>query len=100
MGEGEGREREVEGRLRQGRGGDAGVRKSSLELFEAYLTHSYWLFGVRRQGVLGRTLGAEDVSTMSAVVLNSTEEERSRSDQPSVHKYRLRRVEGVRRVRG
>lgn len=49
---------------------------SALELLKARLAHPYWLFRGRREGVLRWTLGAENVSTMSAVVL----EERHQAD--------------------
>lgn len=43
---------------------------SALELLEARLAHPYWLFGGRRESVPRRTLRTENVSTMSAVVLD------------------------------
>lgn len=42
---------------------------SALELLEARLAHPHRLLGGRRQGVLGRALGAEDVAAVPAVVL-------------------------------
>ncbi len=53
-------------------GGGKGMRrgKSALQLLEARLAHPYWLFRGRREGVPRRTLGAENVSAVSAVVLD------------------------------
>lgn len=53
-----------------GKGGER-KKKSALELLEARLAHPYWLFRGRSEGVLRRTLGTENVSTMSAVVLDN-----------------------------
>lgn len=47
---------------------------SALELLEARLTHTHWFLGGRRQGVLGRALGAEDVAAVPAVVLGGDRE--------------------------
>lgn len=44
--------------------------KSALEFLEAGLTNPHWLFRRRREGVLGRTLSTENVSTVSAMVLD------------------------------
>lgn len=41
-----------------------------MKLLETCLADPYWLFRRWREGVLRRTLGAEDVSAMSAVVLD------------------------------
>lgn len=49
--------------------------KSALELLEACVTHPHWLFRGRCFGVPYRTLGAENVSTVSAVVLEEEEGE-------------------------
>lgn len=44
--------------------------ESTLELLEAGLTDPHWLFGGWCEGVPRRTLGAENVPAVSAVVLN------------------------------
>lgn len=46
-----------------------------MELLEAGLTYSYWLFRGWRQGVSRGTLGAENVSTVSTMVLEDTQSE-------------------------
>lgn len=58
-------------------GGWTGVwgRGSALELLEARLAHPHRLLGGRRQGVLGRALGAEDVAAVPAVVLGGSREQ-------------------------
>ena len=54
--------------------------KSALELLKARLTHPHWFFGGRREGVPRRTLGAENVSAMSAMVLDIHRRRRRRHD--------------------
>lgn len=56
--------------------GGQGVGVSALELLEARLAHPHRLLGGRRQGVLGRALGAEDVAAVPAVVLGGDREGR------------------------
>lgn len=51
-----------------------GLGGSALELLEARLAHPHRLLRGRRQGVLGRALGAEDVATVPAVVLGGDRE--------------------------
>lgn len=41
-----------------------------MELLETRLTHPYWLFRGWREGVSRRTLAAENISTVSAVMLD------------------------------
>ena len=48
--------------------------KSALELLKARLTHPYWLFRGRREGVLRRAFSTENVSAMSAMVLQRRQE--------------------------
>lgn len=71
--------------------GSRGLGGSALELLEARLTHTHWFLGGRRQGVLGRALGAEDVAAVPAVVLGGDRESRrGRLEEPEATLFRLR----------
>lgn len=66
--------------------------ESALELLEARLTHPDRLLGGRRQGVLGRALGAEDVAAVPAVVLGGDRVGGWRDRKPLVSAFGERRL--------
>lgn len=58
-----------------------------MELLKTCLTYSYWLFRGGREGVFRGTLSAENVSTMSTMVLEE------RDTKETVNIYNLKETE-------